>query len=126
MTQEDQQNHPAEPSPNCRPAESLTDKTYCLNPLSFGVVCNTAIDNWHKWFFFFFYFFWPRHAARGILVSRPGIELMPPAVEVWCLNHWTAREVPNGLFVCFFNKCKKFRNKKKAQRHNLTSNVNYH
>ena len=24
----------------------------------------------------------------------PGIEPMSPAVEVWSLNHWTAREVP--------------------------------
>ena len=40
-----------------------------------------------------FIFFWPYHAACGILVPQPGIEPMPPTVEVWCLNHWTAREV---------------------------------
>ena len=28
------------------------------------------------------------------LSSQPGIEPAPPAVEVWSLNHWTAREVP--------------------------------
>lgn len=31
--------------------------------------------------------------ACGISVSRPGIELVLPAVEVWHLIHWTAREV---------------------------------
>ena len=29
-----------------------------------------------------------------ILVPRPGIEPVPPAVEAWNLNQWTAREVP--------------------------------
>jgi len=42
--------------------------------------------------------FWLCHAACGILVPWPGIELMPPSVEVWCLNHWTTREVPHLLF----------------------------
>ena len=32
--------------------------------------------------------------ARGILVARPGIEPVPPVVEAWSPNHWTAREVP--------------------------------
>ena len=32
--------------------------------------------------------------ACGILVSRPGIKLMPPAVEAQSPNHWTTREVP--------------------------------
>ena len=41
-----------------------------------------------------FFFFWPHLTACGILVPRPGIEPMPPAVEVWGPNHWTAREVP--------------------------------
>ena len=29
---------------------------------------------------------------------RPGIEPVPPALEVQSLNHWTAREVPLGTF----------------------------
>ena len=33
---------------------------------------------------------WP----MGPLVPQPGIELMPPALEAWSLNHWTAVEVP--------------------------------
>ena len=40
------------------------------------------------------FFFWLHHAACGILVPPPGIEPVPPAVEAWSLNHWTAREVP--------------------------------
>ena len=32
--------------------------------------------------------------ACGILFPWSGIELMPPAAEVWNLSHWTAREVP--------------------------------
>ena len=36
--------------------------------------------------------------ACGILVSPPGPEPMSLALEVWSLNHWTAREVsPVGL-----------------------------
>ena len=37
--------------------------------------------------------------ACGILVPQSGIESGPPAVEVWSLNHWTAREAPrdNGF-----------------------------
>ena len=28
-----------------------------------------------------------------------GINLMPPAVEAWSLNHWTTREIPFALFL---------------------------
>ena len=48
-------------------------------------------------FFYVFYLFFG-HAAFGILVPRPGIEPVPPALEAWSLNHWTAREVPVLLF----------------------------
>ena len=43
---------------------------------------------------FIFFFFLLGRAACGILVPRPGIEPMAPAVEVRSPNHWTAREVP--------------------------------
>ena len=46
------------------------------------------------WVIRFLNFFWPCPAARGILVPRPGIEPMPPALGVRNLNHWNAREVP--------------------------------
>lgn len=43
--------------------------------------------------------FWLHHLACGSLVSLPGIEPMPTAVEAVSLNHWTDKEVPlYGLF----------------------------
>ena len=45
---------------------------------------------------FFSFFFWPHGAACGILVPRPGMERVPPALEVWSLNHWSTREVPGA------------------------------
>ena len=44
-------------------------------------------------------FLWPRRAACGILVPRPGIEPVPPALGAWSLNHWAAREVPVCSFI---------------------------
>ena len=46
----------------------------------------------------FFFFFLPCRAACGILVPRPGIEPVPPAVGARSLNHWTTREDPTSLF----------------------------
>ena len=46
-----------------------------------------------------FTFFQFGRAACGILVPQPGIQLVPPALEAWNLNPWTAREVPPHLFV---------------------------
>ena len=37
---------------------------------------------------------WLCHTACGILVPRPGIEPLPPALEAWRPNPWTAREFP--------------------------------
>ena len=34
----------------------------------------------------------------GILVPQPGMELVPPTVGEWSLNHWATREVPQGRF----------------------------
>ena len=47
----------------------------------------------------FFVFVWPRHAACGILVSRPGIEPGPLAVKARSPNHWTARKFPIFSFL---------------------------
>ena len=47
-----------------------------------------------------FSFFWLCHAACGIFVFPPGIELAPSALEAWRLNDWTAREVHTPIF-CF-------------------------
>ena len=49
---------------------------------------------------FFHFFFWTYHAARGILVPRPGIELVLPAVEAQNPNPWTTREVPPAGVDC--------------------------
>ena len=53
-----------------------------------------------------FFFFWPRCAACGILVPRPGTEPRPTAVKVWSPNHWTTRESPlflplSQIFCCY-------------------------
>ena len=39
--------------------------------------------------------------ACKMLVPQPGMEPMPPAVEMWSLNHWTTREVPVVNFQTF-------------------------
>ena len=41
-----------------------------------------------------FFFFWPQLVACGIFTPQPEMELWPPAVEAWSLNHWTTWEVP--------------------------------
>ena len=48
-----------------------------------------------------FFFFWLCSAACGISVPQPGIEPVPPTVEAWRPNHWTAREVPPAPLVYF-------------------------
>lgn len=45
-------------------------------------------------FYFLYFLLWPRHTAYRILLPRPGIDPVPPAVEVQSLNHWTSKEVP--------------------------------
>ena len=44
--------------------------------------------------YYLFFFFWLLCTACGILVTRPGTEPVPPAVETWIPNHWTTREFP--------------------------------
>ena len=39
--------------------------------------------------------FWLPDKIRGILVPKPGINLVPAALEAYSLNHWTIREVPD-------------------------------
>ena len=43
----------------------------------------------------------------GILVPWPGMQPMPPAVEVWSPNHWTTREFPRSKFKHIEIRCKK-------------------
>ena len=53
------------------------------------------------WVFFFNLFFWPHRVACGILVPRPGIEAVPPALGAQSLNHWTPREVLSCFILKF-------------------------
>ena len=56
----------------------------------------------------FIYLFIYGHACMScrILVPPPGIEPVPPAVEVLSPNHWTAREFPQvPFFFPFFFFC---------------------
>ena len=48
-------------------------------------------------FDFLFVSFWLYHVACGILVLRPGIEPMPPTMEVQSLSHRTTKEVQYEL-----------------------------
>lgn len=53
----------------------------------------------HKFSVFCFRgFFWPHHMARGIIVPRPGIELVASAVRAQSPNDWIARKFPGELF----------------------------
>ena len=49
-----------------------------------------------------FYVFRPCLVSHRIVVPTLDIELVPPALGVWSLNHWTAGEVPR---VCTLNHC---------------------
>ena len=46
-----------------------------------------------------FFIFWPRCAARGILVPRPGIEPAPLALKAWSLNHRLLRKSLRWVFA---------------------------
>ena len=87
---------------------------------SFACLFIFMLPFYFVWFGFLFvcfclFFFWPLCVACGILFPEPGIEPAPPAVTVWSLNHWTAREVPSFYFYLFififkwlFLKCSSF------------------
>lgn len=40
------------------------------------------------------FIYWLHCAACCILVPRPGIEPVLPALGAWSLNHWTTRDIP--------------------------------
>ena len=45
------------------------------------------------------FFFFPNTPQDIWDLPQPRIILMPPELEVWSFNHWTAREVPLSLFI---------------------------
>ena len=53
---------------------------------------NFPLSLWFVWFLAVPCGFWD-------LVPRPEIEPVPPAVESWSPNHWTAREFPLMFFL---------------------------
>ena len=70
--------------------------------------------------FFFFFILWPHQEACGFLVPWPVSKPVCPALEVWSVNHWIAREIPNinslssfsqkfvlrlGSFILSFERC---------------------
>ena len=88
---------------NCkkRERESICfaqDKPWTVRPLSLLFLNSEIRASGCAWWFIFFFsylfFFILTHpVALRILALQPGIEPMPPAVEVQSLNHWTTREV---------------------------------
>ena len=64
----------------------------------FLIVQEILFIYWAFFALFCLFVFWG-HTACGILVPRPGIELVPPAVEAWSFNLRTAREVPVRDFL---------------------------
>ena len=50
--------------------------------------------------FYFYLFFIFGHEACEILVPQPGIEPLPPAVEVWSPNHQTTGKYQSSTFKC--------------------------
>ena len=74
----------------------------CVFVLFCFVFCFSAMPNVVKavdHFLYDVFGFWPCRVACGILVPRQGIKPMPPALEAWGLNHWTARVVHSSSFL---------------------------
>ena len=44
------------------------------------------------------FIFWPHCAAHGIL-DQQGFEPTSPTLEVWSVNNWITREVPDFSFT---------------------------
>ena len=67
-----------------------------------GRVCLYSLSCWERFALFLLNsFFSLAELACGILVPRSRIEPVPPALELWSLNHGITREVPSLLFFSF-------------------------
>ena len=51
---------------------------------------------------FVLFCFWPHCEACRVLFPWPGMELLPLAVKVQSLNHWTAGEFPRDIFLAWW------------------------
>ena len=74
-------------------------KSILTHPLSMNQFYLEILELAFLLLFLFYLFFWLCCMACGILVPRPRIEPVPPAVEAWSPNHWTARKFPDLAFL---------------------------
>ena len=74
-------------------ARDPSEKLACAMEQCEGVATGGGIQRTLLFFFFL-------AMTCKALVPKPGIAPVPPAVEAWCLNHRTAREVPGLSFQC--------------------------
>ena len=89
----------------------------------------------HALIVLFIHLFVYGHVAGGILGPPPGIKSFPRAVEVWSLNHWTARKVLERIlkvvwilttghicpcFTCWQSRCGRVCSRNGADREDLT------
>ena len=88
-----------------RPTGTSIHTSFCTHNMLPPLYCVTIIQT-HGWanrlHLKSFFIFWLHCAACRILVLQPGIEPVPPTVEVWNINHWTTREVPKMFFKMSF------------------------
>ena len=64
-------------------------------------ILKAFIENLLQYCFCLMFWFFGHEVCR-ILAPQPGMQMMPPAVEAWSLNHWTTREVPRvSLYQTF-------------------------
>ena len=74
-------------------------KNYRDNPKTINKIAISTYLTIIKYLFMYlciYLFLFFGHTACGILVPWPGIEPVPPVVEVQSLNYWAAREVPKN------------------------------
>ena len=76
----------------------------CTNPAS-RLLLSFLAQLSMAWYLFLF---WLYHVACRILGRWPGIEPVPPTMDVWSLNYWITREVSLFLLPLFLKKKKNY------------------
>ena len=84
-------------SRNCHPRASLRLRLGSPRPLSYNRSSFSGSGS-HGFLILFFF----RSFGQDTVISQPGIEPVPPALEPRSLNHWTTREVPASSFLVHF------------------------